>query len=124
MSNSALDKSILIIDNDFALRDALTGFFESNEFHVQACEMGKCVETLDGRIPDLIIVDVPYKHYETEARHIVERIHTTTKKRVPILITSTDKRVKDIIHAIGGSDFLEEPFDMEALLSKVYVLLQ
>lgn len=114
-----LHKQVLIINNDASLRDALTILLQTKEFQVVSCSMDHWRRKLEMHRPDLAIVTFPFSWYYHQIRKIITAIKERGNSKIPVLLLSTDKRVKDLAKAAGGNDFVEEPFDIAVFLDKV-----
>lgn len=114
---------ILIVDDDPALRDLLTGYLTGNGFAVRAVGDGVAMRTALGEdFPDAIVLDLmlPGEDGLTLTRSI--RAHS----RVPILILSARGEEVDRVIGleVGADDYLAKPFGPRELLARLRALLR
>lgn len=112
-------KHILIIDNDVSLREALYVLLKEEQFRVNGGDIKQFGEKLYKCYTDLAIVDIPFKEDGQRIKKLVKKLKEHNKEGIGILVTSADKRVRDITRMVGGHAFLEEPFDIETFLKKI-----
>ena len=110
-------KRILIVDKDPSIREALQILLQEKKFHVDTCSIEHWKEKFLNHTHQLAIIGIPLKEYGGKIREVVKHIKTHSK--CSILVTSTDKRVKNILKYVGANDFLEEPFDVDKFYAKV-----
>lgn len=111
-------KKILLLENDTMLREAICTILETEAFLVYGRTLDECSPTLQEKNPDIVIIDIPYKHVLPEIRKAVFTIRRY-KKHMPILLSSTDPQVKEIMTNLDVDDFLEAPFDLQEFLKRI-----
>jgi DNA-binding response OmpR family regulator len=116
--------TILVIEDDRALREGLVLNFELHGYRVDAAADGEegMQKAFDAR-PDLIVLDIMLPGWSgldilTELRD--------RNENVPVLILSargtTDNKVEGL--NIGADDYLAKPFELPELLARVEAMLR
>jgi len=116
--------TILVIEDDRALREGLVLNFELHGYQVDAAADGEegMQKAFDMR-PDLIVLDIMLPGWSgldilTELRD--------RQENVPVLILSargtTDNKVEGL--TIGADDYLAKPFELPELLARVEAMLR
>jgi CheY-like chemotaxis protein len=116
--------SILVIDDDAAILDALEFMLEDEGYAVLTSEKADYAESLgDGaRLPDLIVLDVLLsgKDGRTICRQLKSRPET---RHLPVVLISAHPDADRSVREVGADAFLAKPFSVEALLDIVASLL-
>ena len=116
--------TILVIEDDRALREGLVLNFELQGYQVDAAADGEeGMQKAFGLRPDLIVLDIMLPGWSgldilTELRD--------RNENVPVLILSargtTDHKVEGL--NIGADDYLAKPFELSELLARVEAMLR
>ena len=119
-------KSILVIDDEEALRTVVRAALESEGHNVLEAENGETgVELARKHIPDLILCDVHMEGMDGYA--FVERLRkdSLTAAIPVILVTGVMRDYSSVRHAmgIGADDYLLKPFSVEELVAAVRIRL-
>ena len=116
--------SILVIEDDRALREGLVLNFELHGYRVDAAADGEegMQKAFDLR-PDLIVLDIMLPGWSGLDILAELRDHN---ENVPVLILSargsTDNKVEGL--NIGADDYLAKPFELSELLARVEAMLR
>lgn len=114
-------KTVLVVDDELDIADAVKSILEDEGYHVVVCANGReALQRLDATRPDLAIVDImmPVMNGFETIRAI--RKHPEFGK-VPVLIMSAiDPSVKPPEYDSAG--FLKKPFSLKDLLTHVHQL--
>lgn len=119
--NAMLKGKVLVVDDDPVVQVALSAVLE-DDYEVLVAEDGaSCLMQIDASAPDLILLDIEMpglNGYKT-CEKIRERSAT------PIIFVSSRDTLEERLHAfqVGGSDFIQKPFEGEILLMKVRRML-
>lgn len=114
---------ILIVDDDPALRELLTGYLASNGFAVRAVGDGTAMRAaLSGGFPDAIVLDLMLPGEDGLA--LTRGIRA--QSNVPILILSARGEEVDRVIGleVGADDYLAKPFGPRELLARLRALLR
>ncbi|MGE5042106.1 MAG: response regulator transcription factor [Candidatus Levyibacteriota bacterium] len=113
-----MKKKILIAEDDPSIIEALTYMLEDEGYAVD-CVDGKI--ELDGdktKHPDLILLDILMSG--VDGRTVCKKLKSKEEtKKIPVIIISANRRIKEIAHEAGADDFIIKPFDMDELLQKI-----
>jgi two-component system response regulator MprA len=117
--------TILVVDDDQAVRDALRRALLMQGYSVELAADGQeALTTLaNGSLVDLLILDVLMPH--------VDGIEVTRRLRadgsaVPILMLTARDQISDRVAGLeaGADDYLVKPFALEELVARVRALLR
>jgi len=118
------DATILVIEDDRALREGLMLNFELHGYRVEAAADGEegMRKAFDIR-PDLIVLDIMLPGWS--GLDILAELRDRNEN-VPVLILSargtTDNKVEGL--NIGADDYLSKPFELPELLARVEAMLR
>lgn len=119
-------KKILIVDDDLALRTALTRYLEKREFAVQSAASGaEALQLFEQDPPDIVVSDVlmpGMDGFEFCRRLRLLRLG----QLVPFIFLSSRSELDDRIqgHHMGADDYLTKPFEPRELLAKIEAQLE
>lgn len=116
--------TILIIDESSEHRDILARLLSSSGYRVVESAPSDAYEHVSKARPDLIICSLSFPYYRT--KEIVHRLRNLPGiTTVPVLgmtvYTTLIKR--SLAQAIGCVDYVEKPFDLDAVIDHVRTLL-
>ena len=114
---------VLVVDDDPAIRELLTGYLGENDIRVTAASSGKEMNAaLEMFAIDLVILDLrmPGEDGVQIARALREQ------SNLPIMIVSGKRDEADRVMALelGADDYLTKPFSSRELLARVRALLR
>jgi DNA-binding response OmpR family regulator len=115
--------SILVVDDDVDILQALLFLLEDEGYTVQISEKGEYVESLrSGDLPDLIILDVLLsgKDGRTICRKLKSQDET---KHIPVLMTSAHPNAGVTTREVGADAFIAKPFSIDDILAEIADLL-
>lgn len=116
--------SILLVDDEENLQDALRLNFEMEGYEVTSAYDGPAaLKALQNEYFDLIILDVMLPEIDGVA--VCENIRLTNSE-IPILMLSAKNQSADRVLGLkkGADDYLTKPFNLEELLLRVQNLIQ
>lgn len=114
---------ILLVEDDSALRGALTELFEREGYRVTAASDGASARAAFSGDVDLIVLDVGLPDGDGVA---LCRTWRSEGVETPLLfLTARDEEI-DVVRALdaGGSDYVTKPFRMQELLSRIRAQLR
>jgi len=115
-------KKILIADDDEGIVDAVTMILEVMGYEVEYTYDGGAVFEAVKNRPDLILLDIWMSGHD--GRDICKSLKNDPDyQQIPILMISASRDIRQSALDAGANDFMEKPFEMDSLLSKVEMLL-
>lgn len=114
-------KTILLIEDDRALRENTQELLELSGYSVLTAPNGKIgIQTAKEKLPDIIICDIMMP--EVDGYGVLEDLSSDEKsKHIPFIFLSARTEHKEIRKGMdmGADDYLTKPFEEEDLLSAV-----
>ncbi len=116
----AMAKTICLIDDEPGIRQEVGGWLEDYGFSVMSAGSGReAFEKMQGRLPDLIILDVIMP--EADGFEVLNRLKSDPQtSEIPVIMLTARKETGTIIKAQGlkAADYFMKPFnDTEFLRS-------
>lgn len=115
----ASEHSILLVDDDPALRRLLSIRLEACGYTVHSAESGsQALSLLESRHPDLVITDLRME--KMDGLQLLQELHQR-RPSLPVLLITAHGTIPDAVQATqsGAYDFLTKPVDKDVLLDKV-----
>ncbi|MEU7317080.1 response regulator transcription factor [Streptomyces sp. NPDC007083] len=122
--NAAGKQTVLVVDDEPAVRDALRRSLSFEGYATQlAADGAEALEKVAEHQPDLVVLDVlmPRMDGLTAARRL-----RAAGQRVPVLMLTARDTVGDRVTGLdaGADDYLVKPFELDELLARVRALLR
>jgi two-component system, OmpR family, response regulator ResD len=114
---------ILIIDDEWNLRNLIKVYLNDSSYHVKEAENGlEGLRIIEKEPFDLVILDIMLP--ELDGWEVCRRIRLLSD--VPILMLTARGSVSDRVRGlkIGADDYLPKPFASEELIARIEVLLR
>lgn len=115
---------VLVVDDDVALRESVAQVLEEEGYTVDhAIDGVAALDCIEQNRPDLILLDVLMP--KMNGRQVLEELRGKSETRaIPILVMSAVSGIEtNRSMALGASDIVEKPFDLDELLNKVALAL-
>ncbi len=118
------DVTVFVVDDDQEVRDALQLLMESVGLQVETCDSAQgYLDSFDPQRAGCLILDIRMpgmSGLELQARLVAEQLHP------PIIIITGHGDVPMAVRAVqaGAEDFIEKPFNDQALLDSVHRALE
>ncbi|MFI5009425.1 MAG: response regulator transcription factor [Solirubrobacterales bacterium] len=116
--------TILVVDDDRAVREALRRALTLGGYEVQIAEDGtQCLDMVAQGVPDAVVLDVGMPG--VDGLEVCRRLRQL-ENRVPILILTARDAVADRIDGLdmGADDYMVKPFDVGELKARLRALLR
>ncbi|TMC16683.1 MAG: response regulator, partial [Chloroflexi bacterium] len=111
-------KKILVVDDDESILEVVQIALESEGYHVQTITNSRGLQKLTNDRPDLILLDMILGG--EDGRILCQRLKSNEETRlIPVIILSAHSDAGQVADTSGADDFLEKPFDIDALLDMV-----
>jgi DNA-binding response OmpR family regulator len=115
-------KKILIVDDDKDLLYSLTAFLTKKNFHVVAAEQGAdAIHMAPVLVPDVVLLDINL--YDMDGRDVCSELKKNPRtSQIPVMMMSAEIDKALIKKICAADDFIEKPFVLSALYSKIEAL--
>ena len=114
-------KTVLVVDDDEDIRESVGMILRINGYRViTAIDADDCLDKLSLETPDLILLDIMMP-----GRPVSDIIKQVTNIKIVFMsiVRETDAKNKGLCDQSNVVDFLQKPFDLNDLVSKVEILL-
>ena len=114
-------KTVLVVDDDEIMRNALKRVLEGENFNVLAAEDGYALShLLDASFLDMILLDITLPWVDGFELVQLLKSHSVLKE-IPVIMVSAHKSTDDIRRAmeLGANDFIGKPFDVDYLVQAI-----
>ena len=124
---AALNKKILVIEDDKDIRDTIVYILEEENYEVISSEDSKILKSLDIYNPDLILLDNWLTDWKSDANG--QQLSKDLKSNpdtshIPVIIISAVSNIKEIAEAGLANGYLRKPFDLAELVEIVKLHLK
>ncbi len=114
-------KTILVVDDDPDILDAMQFMLEDAGYRVTTTEKGEYAENLrnmNSGLPDVIVLDVLLSG--KDGRLICQKLKSQEEtKHIPIIMMSAHNNARQSVASVGADDFIAKPFEADELLAKI-----
>lgn len=110
--------SIVIVEDEKAIRNIMKMVFEANRFHVYSAQDGsEAMMLITSKCPDVIILDLGLP--DMDGLKIIQNVRQWSE--VPIIVVSARSLERDKVNALelGADDYITKPFGTAELLARV-----
>jgi two-component system KDP operon response regulator KdpE len=115
--------SVLVVDDEKALRDFVRRNLEIRGFQVLSAANGlEALALFQNNVVDLVVLDLMMPHMD--GLEMVRRVRE--RSLVPVIILSALGEEEDKVRALnmGADDYLTKPFGVDELLSRIHAVLR
>lgn len=115
--------SIVVVEDEKAIRSIMKMVFEANGFRVYSAENGsEAMMLITSKCPDVIILDLGLP--DMDGTKIIRNIRQWSD--VPIIVVSARSQERDKVDALelGADDYVTKPFGTAELLARVKTALR
>jgi len=124
---AALNKKILVIEDDKDIRDTIVYILEEENYEVISSEDSKILKSLDTYKPDLILLDNWLTDWKSDAngQQLSKELKSNpATSHIPVIIISAVSNIKEIAEAGLANGYLRKPFDLAELVEIVKLHLK
>ncbi len=118
--------TILIVEDDAAIREMLRSFLTNNRYHVIEAENARqALDSLSERNPDLILLD--WMLPDMSGPEMLRSLRNNpVHKDLPVIMLTARAEEEDKIEGLesGSDDYLTKPFSMQELAARIKALLR
>lgn len=109
---------VLVVEDERPLRQTIEWALEDEGLAVEGASNGReAVEIATRSKPALIVLDMILPLFNGDI--VADRVREKYGDSVPILLMTADTRAAAKARLIGAFDYLQKPFDIEALIGAV-----
>jgi DNA-binding response OmpR family regulator len=116
-----ISKTILIADDDPAIRHLLSLMLSSSGYHVLVAENGyQLIQLAQDEMPDLLLVDLMMPHLD--GYEAIRQLRNDTRTaHIPMIILTAKSTPNDVVTGFesGADDFISKPFNSAELLARI-----
>ena len=117
-------KTVLLVEDDEAVRQLVRVTLEMNDYEVVEAKDGlEGLLLLDLHRPDAVVLDLMMPDVGGERMLAQLRATPETKKTPVVIITGKPEVAPEVIGLVGKENFFPKPFDPDALIDRVQGLL-
>ena len=117
-----MPERILLVEDDLRIRKSLASFLRIEGYEVNEASNGQeVIEVLQKDEIDLVLSDVVMPGLN--GLHVLQHVRSVTPEIPVFLMTGVLLDPQQILKA-GAADFIEKPFELNELLSKVKLILK
>ena len=114
------ERSILIVEDDLDVREALTQVLEFEGYSVVGATNGQ--EALDrlraGEQPSLILLDLMMPVMDG-LQFRAAQVRDPSLAHIPVIVISADGKVDQKVAALGVAGYMKKPLDVDSLLAMI-----
>lgn len=115
--------SVLVVEDDRSLREAIQSALQGGGFQVAAVADGAAaIEALGSRTPDVVLLDIGLPF--VNGWRVLAEMHGRRQPSVIIISARGDEQDKVRALDMGADDYLAKPFGTEELLARIRAVLR
>ena len=118
--------SVLLVEDDFAIREMLQHFLVSKKFNVlEAEDAAQAFQCLEQSNPDLILLD--WMLPDSSGPEIIKKIRNNPiQKDIPIIMLTAKAEESDKIKGLdsGADDYMTKPVSLHELSARINALIR
>ncbi len=120
-----MKKKILVVDDEPQIVRLLSSRLKANNFDVVVAYDGyQCVQVAERELPDLILLDIKMPlGGGIRAIEILKGMPATQNIPIIFITAFPSLGVKKLVMDLGAEDLISKPFDSEALIEKINIIL-
>ncbi|TCD02153.1 response regulator transcription factor [Pedobacter frigidisoli] len=114
---------ILVLEDDSATLDVIKLLFELEGYQVLGISDHSILfDAIEKYLPSVILMDVIIG--QADGRDICQLLKSSVYKDIPVLLMSVVNNFhSDLEHPMIADDYIDKPFDLDVMVSKVKTLI-
>ncbi|MFD0940209.1 response regulator [Pedobacter boryungensis] len=113
-------KRILVIDDDEDILSIMDILFCEEGYEPILYQTGTTVEHIKLLHPDLIVLDVRIEGFQKTGAQICAEIKKEFElEKIPVILVSAEPDVHELAYGCGANGYINKPFEINNLLTKV-----
>ncbi len=123
--SAVTEQTILVVDDEEAIAEAVRARLESEGFRVIAAADGReAIEAHAEHHPDLVVLDLMLPGMD--GLEVCRKLRELLRQATPVLMLTARDDVSDRIRGLdaGADDYLPKPFDLDELLARLRALVR
>jgi two-component system response regulator MprA len=119
-----MQPSLLIVEDDRALRDVLTRSLRAEGFAASAVARGgELLERALAEAPDALVIDIGLP--DADGRDVCQALRAQGMNAPVLFLTARDALTDRLSgFSAGGDDYVTKPFDIEEVVARLHALLK
>jgi DNA-binding response OmpR family regulator len=114
-------KKILVADDDTAILESISLLLEMNNYTVITSTGEDVIGLIKQQQPDVVLLDI--WRGMIDGKDVCKAIKADRDaSRVPVILVSASNDIKHSYSELGASDYIEKPFDIDALVKKIEIV--
>ncbi|HWX74022.1 MAG TPA: response regulator transcription factor [Solirubrobacteraceae bacterium] len=119
-----MDTSLLIVEDDAALRETLVRSLGAEGFAVRSAATGReALERIENAPPDAVVIDIGLP--DSDGRDVCQALRARGI-RAPVLFLTARDALTDRLSGfrVGGDDYVTKPFDLDEVVVRLQALVR
>jgi DNA-binding response OmpR family regulator len=123
MTSAAQQSHILVVDDDPAMRELVSGYLHENELRVTAVATGAAMtQALTDHAIDLVVLDL--RLASEDGMQLARRLREESAMPIIIVTGKTDEADRVMGLELGADDYVVKPFSPRELLARIRAVLR
>ena len=116
METNGIKQTILVMDDDRDILDAMKMVLEFNGYKVETCSNDQRIDYEN--LPDLFLLDIWMSGLS--GSDVCKRLKTDDHtKHIPVIIFSANRNIREISEECNADGYIAKPFNLNQLLSVI-----
>src|SRR5882672_5055178 len=123
MTSAAQQSHILVVDDDPAMRELVSGYLHDNALQVTAVATGAAMaQALANHVIDLVVLDL--RLASEDGMQLARRLREESAMPIIIVTGKTDEADRVMGRELGADDYVMKPFSPRELLARIRAVLR
>lgn len=118
-----INQTILVVDDDAAILDMISQVLLDEGYEVLTANNGRtAIHLAVDYLPNLILLDLMMP--EINGWQVIEELREYPQTlHIPVILLSARREMASVASALQVNNYLEKPFDLDVLLTRVETIL-